>query len=270
MKNINRLLLTLLMTTSTIAFAAGNIATVNGVGISQNIFNQEVQRAVKSGAKDSPELREAIKNQMIADELVYQEAQKQKLDKNPDVVRIVEISKRQAMMDLYLAKSIKPQPITDSAVKEEYDNYKSRLGSQEYHLRLIHTSSEAAAQTALKQIKSGQDFAVVAQKTSIGPNAQQGGLIGWISFKTPAQEGKTNGLPLSVAQAVEKMRTGEASSIINANGVWWIVKLEETRSTKVLSFDELKQEIRQALNARAFDTALAAKLNALYKQAKIQ
>jgi parvulin-like peptidyl-prolyl isomerase len=270
MKNINRLLLTLLVTASATTFAASNVATVNGVGIPQNTFNMEVQRAIKSGAKDTPQLHEAIKRQMIANELIYQEAQKQKLDKAPEVIRATENVKRQAMVDLYIAKSVKPQPVTEAAVKEEYDNFKARLGAQEYRIRLIQTASEANAQAALKQIKSGQDFAQVAQKTSVNPSAQQGGAISWISFKTPAEEGKTNGLPLPIAQAIEKMKAGDVSPVISTNGSWWIVKLDEARPTKVPPFDELKTEIRNALNARAIDAALNAKLETLYKQAKIQ
>lgn len=265
MKSINRLLLTLLVATSASAFAASNIASVNGIGIPQNVFNLEVQRAIKSGATDTPELREAIKRQMIANILLFQEAQKQQLDKAPEVVRIVDNTKRQAMIDLYIAKTIKPQPVTDSAVKEEYDSFKSRLGSQEYRLRVIQATSEANAQTALKQIKTGQDFAQVAQKTSVSPSDST-----LVSFKTPAQEGNTNGLPLPVAQVIEKMKAGDVSSVISAGGIWWVLKVEAIRPTKTPHFDEIKNEIKQALNARAIDNAIAAKLESLYKQAKIQ
>jgi parvulin-like peptidyl-prolyl isomerase len=270
MKNIHRLLLTLVVSVSATTFAANNVITVNGVGIPQSTFDMEKQRAIKSGAKDTPQLHEAIKRQMIANELIYQEAQKQKLDKAPEVLRAVDNVKRQAMVDLYIAKSVKPQPITEAAVKEEYEQFKGRLGAQEYRIRIIQTASEANAQAALKHIKNGQDFAAVAQKTSVNPSAQQGGEINWFSFKTPAEEGKTNNLPLPIAQAIEKMRSGEVSHIINTHGAWWIVKLDKVRPTKVPPFEEVKTEIRNALTARAIDTALNAKLEALYKQAKIQ
>ena len=270
MKKINRLLLTLLLTANATTFAANNVATVNGVGISQDAFNMEVQRAIKSGAKDTAELHEAIKRQMIANELLYQEAQKQKLDKDPEVTRTLENVKRQAMVNLYITNYVNPQPVTEAAVKEEYENFKSRLGTKEYRIRLIQTESKANAQDALKQVKNGQDFSQVAQKASVNPSAQQGGAVNWISFKTPAQERKTNRLPFPIAQAIEKMKAGEVSPVINTNNSWWIVKLEEVRPTKVPPFDELKKEIRNALTARAIDTALNAKLESLSKQAKIQ
>lgn len=269
MKNINRLLLTLLITASATTFAASNVVTVNGVGIAQNTFNIAVQSVLKSGAKDTPQLREAIKRQMIANELLYQEAQKQKLDKAPEVIRATEEAKRQAMVELYIAKSVKPQQVTDAAVKEEYDNFTSRQGTQEYRIRLIQTASEANAQAALKQVKSGQDFAQVAQNLSIDPSAQQGGAVNWIRFKTPAQAGNTNNLPLPIAQAIEKMKGGDVSPVIHAENIWWIIKLEESRAAKVPKFEELKDEIRNALNVRAGNAALNAKLDALYKQAQI-
>lgn len=270
MKNISRLLLTLLVAISATTFAA-NVATVNGVGISQDQFNQALERATRSGAADSPQLRDALKRQLIVNELLYQEANKQKLGTTPEVTRTVDAVRRQAMVDTYIAKNVKPQPVTDAAVRSEYDNFKARLGPQEYRLRLIQTATEANAQESLRQIKQGQDFAQVAQRTSALPNATQGGAINWISFKTPVDSNATNlPIPVALAQAIEKLKPGEVSPVISSNNAFWIVKLEESRATKVPAFDDVKDEIRNALTARSLDAALGAKIETLSKQAKIQ
>jgi parvulin-like peptidyl-prolyl isomerase len=135
---------------------------------------------------------------------------------------------------------------------------------------VFEAASDSAAQAALKQMKQGQDFAKIAQHSSINPTAQNGGTIGWITFKTPATEGQTNGLPLSLAQSIEKTKVGNVSSIVMVDNTWWIVKVEQIRKTQIQPFATLKEEIRNALNSRAIDAAAITKIKALSKQAKIQ
>src|SRR5689334_7624129 len=50
------------------------LATVNGSVITQSTFEQVLKQALAQGNPDSPQLREAIKNQLIARELFLQEA----------------------------------------------------------------------------------------------------------------------------------------------------------------------------------------------------
>jgi len=77
------------------------------------------------------------------------------------------------------------------------------------------------AQDALRQIRSGADFAQVAAGFSDAPDALQGGTLGW---RAPAR------LPTVFADPVRGMKPGEVSGLLRSAAGFHIVKLLETRS----------------------------------------
>jgi parvulin-like peptidyl-prolyl isomerase len=239
------------------------MATVNGVPIPQSLFEQAVKQALSQGNPDGPQLREAVKSQLIARELFLQEAAKQKLDKDPKVVAAVEEAKRNAMLQRYLQTQLQLKQVTEEDLKAHYEKVKANVGSKEFHLRAIMLNSEPRAKEVREQAAKGKDFAELARQWSLAPSATRGGELGWVSFKSPAKEGETQGLPLPMAQAVEKMQKGKVSEPLNIQGGWWIVKLEDTRPTKLPTYEEAKPNIQRMLQAKEVERAtgeLAARL----------
>jgi peptidyl-prolyl cis-trans isomerase C len=245
------------------------VATVNGVPIAQSTFQQALQRALNQGSADTPELRAALKSQLIARELFVQEAQKQNLANDPLVIAAVEEARANAMVTLYLNQSIKPKPVTEADVRDQYEKIKATLGPEEYKLRIIVTRDKARVEEALAAARLGQPFAALAQQYSVVPSARRGGELDWVSFKSPAQEGKTSGLPLVVAQAVEKMRQGDVSDPLPFNKQWLIVRLEEKRPTVVPTFEQARPALHNMLAARALERATSDLVRTLVTGAKI-
>ena len=64
---------------------SGGVATVNGQPISQNTYNAFVAQQKAQGAPDSPQLQNAVKEELIRRELLVQEAKKKGLDKKSEV-----------------------------------------------------------------------------------------------------------------------------------------------------------------------------------------
>ena len=243
--------------------AAKPLATVNGIPIKQTTFEQALRQALAQGNPDSPQLRQALASQLIARELFAQEATKQGLDKDPEVVAIIEETKRSALAQRYLRGQIQPKPITEEDVRAYYEQVKAGYGGKEYKLRVIMLPNEPRAKELRDQLAKGKDFIELARQWSLAPSATRGGELEWVSFKTPAREGETQGLPLPIAQAVEKMQKGKVSEPIQVKDRWWLVKLDDTRSSKVPSFEEAKPGIQRMLTARELERAtgeLAAKL----------
>jgi parvulin-like peptidyl-prolyl isomerase len=245
------------------------IATVNGVPIPQSLFDQAVKQALAQGNPDSPQLREAVKSQLIARELFLQEASKQKLDKDPKVVAAVEEAKRNAMVQRYLQTQVQIKQITEDDVKAQYERVKASVGAKEFQLRAIMLNSEPRAKEVREQAVKGKDFAELARQWSLAPSATRGGELGWVSFKTPAKEGETQGLPLPLAQAVEKLQKGKVSEPVAVQSTWWIVKLEDTRPTKVPTFDEAKAQIHRMLQTKEAERATSELVGRLSKTATI-
>jgi subfamily B ATP-binding cassette protein HlyB/CyaB len=73
-------------------------------------------------------------------------------------------------------EQLKRSVITEQEVSELFLQRKSKLDRVTFHL--IRASSEQIAQELHRRVQAGQDFSMVAKEVSIGPEAQQGGLIG--------------------------------------------------------------------------------------------
>jgi peptidyl-prolyl cis-trans isomerase C len=245
------------------------VATVNGVPIPQSTFQKALRAALNRGGQDTPELRAAVKNQLIARELFAQEAKKRKLDTDPRVVEAAEEARTNAMVTLYLNQVIKPQAATEADLHAQYEKIKASLGPDEYKLRIIVTHEKARAEEALAAARQGRPFAQLAQQYSVAPTARRGGELDWVSFKSPAREGETNGLPLAVAQAVERMKPGDVSDPLSVNNQWLIVQLEEKRPTVVMSFEQAKPALQRMLTARAVERATSELVRSLASGAKI-
>lgn len=239
------------------------LATINGVPINQASFEQALRQATAQGNPDTPQLRQAIVKQLIARELFVQEAMKLGLDQDPEVLSIVEETKRSAMIQRYLRGQIQPRPVTEEEVRAHYERVKAGYGAKEYKLRVMLLPNEPRAREMRDQLAKGKDFVELARQWSLAPSASRGGELDWVSFKTPARDGETQGLPLPIAQAVEKLQKGKVSEPIAVQGRWWVVKLDDTRDTKLPSFDETKLSIQRMLTARELERVtgeLAAKL----------
>jgi EpsD family peptidyl-prolyl cis-trans isomerase len=244
-------------------------AVVNGVAIPSQEFNFLLQQALKQGNKDTPQLRERVRDQLIARELFLQEAKKRKLESDPQVVAMIEEARKNAMIQRYLKDAIKPEQVSDEVLHEQYEKAKAKLGPKEYKLRAIQLATEAKAKELQTRIKKGESFADLAQMESVSPSAQRSGELEWMSFKSPAQEGETGRLPLPIAQAVEKLAKGKVSEPIKVKDMWWLIKLENVRPTHVPTFEEARPSLLNALQSRELEKATNDLVQKLVKEAQI-
>ncbi len=249
------------------AQTAAAVATVNGTAITQADVDTLLRA---SGQPDSPQVRQAIKNQLITRVLVQQAAEKANYGDKPEVKAAVQQAKVNAEVQLYLRDNVKPEPVTDEQVKARYDELVAALGKNEYKPRLIVVKDPVTAATVLSELKSGKSFEGLARQYSMAPSRDTGGELPWVSFHTPAAEGKTGGLPLPVAQAIEKLTVGAATKdSIPVDGVRVIVKLDAKRPTQVPGFETAKPALQQQLQAIAVEKASAQMIGNLLKDAKI-
>lgn len=247
---------------------AGVVARVNGVPITQDQLDAAVRA---SRAPDTPALRSTLKSQLIARELFRQAAQKAHYENRPAVQAEIEQLKTAVVTQAWLHDQIKPQPVSDADVKAQYDKVVATLGDTEYKPRVIATRDADTAQKVLEQLKKGADFAQLARQYSQGPNAAQGGELGWISFKTPIQPGNTQNWPQPLAEALVKLPKGAVTSApVQVNDMWWIVRADDERPTQIPPFDQSKDMLRRQLEQAAQMKAATALVVDLTRQAHIE
>jgi peptidyl-prolyl cis-trans isomerase C len=220
--------------------AAGAVATVNGVAISDKAFDEIIKSIVSQGQADTPELRKTILDELIARELFVQESTKLGLDKTPEAKEQFSQIHQNFLMDLLVNNYLKSHPITDSDMRSEYDRQIAAIGdAQEYSLKQIVVSTEADAKAIIAALKKGDNFESLARDKSIDPSKSQGGNLGWVLSKQ---------IIPPIANVIANMNKGTVSSSpIQTSAGWHVVKVEDVRPFKAPSFDESKQRLQQAL-----------------------
>ncbi|WP_081087584.1 peptidyl-prolyl cis-trans isomerase [Burkholderia stagnalis] len=247
---------------------ADAVASVNGVPITK----AQIDDAVRAGkAPDTPALRDALKNQLIARELFRQAALKQHYDTKPQVVAAVEQAKALAMTQAYLRDQVRPAPVADADVKARYDAIVATLGENEYKPSVIAVNDADTAKQIITRLKKGEDFGKLAQEFSKGPAATQGGVLNWISFKTPITAGNTQNWPQPLAEALVKLPQGGLTrEPVQVGDAYWIVRVDDKRPTQVPAFDQAKDTLRQQLEQVALEKATAQVVADLIRNARIQ
>lgn len=244
------------------------LAIVNGVAIPLARLSDAMRAARQP---DTPELRRLFKQELIAREVLRQGAEQQNYGMKPAVQDAVNASKAAAETELYLRDNIHPEPITDAQVSARYHEIVGLMGNEEYKLRILSVADDATAAKVLERLRSGVAFDALVREYSIASSKEDGGEMPWVSFKTPAAEGKTQGVPLAVAQAVTQLSAGDVTPTpIAVDSVRVIVKLEAKRATQVPTFDQMKGAIRQQLQVLALKSASAGFISAQMQRATIQ
>ncbi|KAG8155585.1 hypothetical protein BFF94_000835 [Burkholderia catarinensis] len=247
---------------------ADAVASVNGVPITK----AQIDDAVRAGkAPDTPALRAALKNQLIARELFRQAALKLHYDTKPQVVAAVEQAKALAMTQVYLRDQVKPAPVADADVKARYDAIVATLGENEYKPSVIAVNDADTAKQIVARLKKGEDFGKLAQEFSKGPGAAQGGALNWISFKTPITAGNTQNWPQPLAEALVKLPQGGLTrDPVQVGDAYWILRVDDKRPTQVPAFEQAKDTLRQQLEQVALEKATAQVVADLIRNARIQ
>ena len=223
-------------------------ALVNGVSIPQARIDLRVKATVAQGQADSPELRKAIRDDMINLEVMAQEAVKTGLDKNADVVQQVELAKQSVLVGAFVQDYVKNHPISEDQLKQEYDKLKAKLGNKEYNTRHILVETEAEAKDIIAQLGKKAKFEKLAAKSKDTGSAAQGGSLGWAV--------PSNFVP-EFANALLNLKKGEyTKEPVQSQFGWHVIKLDDTRELKVPSFEEVKPQLQQRLQQQSIKKAI--------------
>ena len=240
MHNPSKLAAALLIgaTLSASALAAGNaFVTVNGVAVSQNTANIFIAEQKAQGAPDTPELKNAVREELIRRELLLQEAKKAGLDKKPDIAAQAEAARQAFFVRAYVQDYVKKNPISDADLKAQYETIKAQLGNTEYKARHILVKDEADAKAIIDNLKKGAKFEELA-KQSIDPGSKDnGGSLDWASagnFVKPFSDALT---------ALTKGKYTETP--VKTDFGYHIIMLEDTRPLTVPAFEEIKPRLLQ-------------------------
>ena len=239
--------------------ATGPVATVNGTVIPRQRLDMVVRQQMARGAADSEGLRAQVREALINNELLVQEANRTGLAKKPEVQQQIDLTRQEVIGNAMVAEHLRASPIADADIQKEYERAKSQTGDKEYRARHVLVATEDEAKSVIADIKKGAKFEDVAQKRSLDEGSRpKGGDLDW---NVPATFDK------AFADAMVKLDKGKMTDTpVRTRFGFHVILLEDVRSVSFPKLEQVKPQIQQSLVAQRVD----AYLRELRAKAKIE
>jgi peptidyl-prolyl cis-trans isomerase C len=224
----------------------GPVATVNGVAIPRYRSDLFVQQQAQRGNRDSEEMRTRIREVLINNEIVFQEAARSGTPKRPEVQQQLELMRHEVIVNAYIGDWLRKNPIAEGDVQKEYERARSLTGDKEYKARHILLESEEAAKGAIAEIAKGAKFEEVAQKSSKDEGTRpRGGELEW---SVPGNYDK------AFADAMVKLEKGKMTAApVRSRFGFHVIRLDDVRDVKFPPLDEVKPQIQQRLTQQKIE-----------------
>jgi len=109
--------------------------------------------------------------------------------------------------------------------------------------------------------KAGESFEKLAREYSKGPNASQGGSLGWVNpdYLMPEFRDAISGLPVK-----------EVSEVIILDNGCHLLYVKDKREAKALPFEEVRERVRQELYSRKIGEELDKLVSEMKQQVPIE
>ena len=223
---------------------AQNAAIVNGKAIPSARVDEFVAALTQQGRPDTPELRTAVRDELIAREIFVQEAEKKGLPRSAEVQRQLDSTRQDILIRAVIRDHLKTNPVTDAEIRAEYEKVTkgSGAGDKEYRARHILVESEAEAKAIIEQLKKGGKFEELAQKSKDPGSAQNGGDLDWNGPDTFVK-------PFS--EAMVRLEKGKYTETpVKSDFGWHVIRLDDVRDVKPPPLEQVGPQIKQELERR--------------------
>ncbi len=181
---------------------------------------------------------------IVEQQLLFQEAQRQGLDKESKVAKQLEEARKLILSQNMQNKMVEGLNLTDEEIKEFYDQNKQFYYEPvEYKLTQIVVDTEEQANAILGQVAQGGNFAEIANAQSkIKPD---GKFIPETAM--PFQKFK---------DVVRTLEVGKFSAVFQGEKGFYIVKIDEKKGGKEKNLDEVKDLIKSDVSYLKYLQAL--------------
>ena len=236
------------------------VATVNGAVIGKNRVDMLIKQGAGSGRPDSPETRQAIIDQLAMQMVIAEEAVKKGLDKSAEVTERMELVRQSVLANAYVQDFLKNNPVSDEALKAEYERIKATITGSEYKASHILVEKEAEAKDIIAKLKKDPGaFAKLAMEKSKDTGSKaKGGDLGWIDLSQMVPE---------FSAAVSKLEKGKfTQEPVKSQFGYHVILLEDKKPIEAPPFEQVKPSLTQQLQQQN----LKKQLDELKGKAKIE
>lgn len=220
------------------------VASVNGESVSEALLDAYLR--ARGASEPSLEQRRQALKELINLVLLRQQAEKQGLDEQPDVMADLALHRVTTLATRQVRQHNSENPVTEEDARAEYDSNRETAGTKEYRVRHILLDNRQAAQQAIVDLNNGADFAELADERSIDTRKEAGGDLGWLNLTQ---------LPKALQDPVRELRAGAHSQQpVQTRFGWHVLKLVETRKLEAPGFDQVKQGVIASLQRQRVES----------------
>ena len=212
----------------------------------QGQYDVLLKERLAQGGQDTPEVRNAVKEELNTRELLAREAKKAGLQNTPDVKTQMDLASQTVLVRAYVTDWVKKNPVPEAELKKEYDTIKSQIGDKEYKVRHILVEKEDDAKAIITELQKGAKFDELAKSRSKDPGSKDKG--GDLEWNAPANFVK----PFGDAMKTTPKGKFTAQPVQTQFG-WHVIEVEDVRDAKVPGYDEVKPQLQQRLQAQWLD-----------------
>lgn len=248
------------------------IAKVNNIAITLEDLNEEiaafntaVEEAKPEAKISTPEQKiNYLKNEMVRRMLLYQEALTRGVDKNEEVQKVLEKTKRDLLVVELVREEARKIDASPKEIEEYYNTYKDQLREpEERQVREIMVLTEPEGKDVLIQLLQGGDFATLAKERSKAASSKEGGDLGFV------KKGKKFPQFDEVAFA-DSLEAGKMSTVFKGPDGYYIVKLEAKRGGKQKQLSEMWDDIKKGLTFLKQQQRIESLITKLSQDSKIE
>ena len=219
------------------AKADGKIS-VNGVIIPQAHFDAMNKEREATGQPATPEVGNAIREELVSREVLSQAAKKKGLDRDATVAAQMDMARQAVLIRAYFDDFVKANPVTDAQLKTNYDQFVAQMGDKEYKARHILVDKEDEAKAIIASLKRGDAFDKVAKEKSKDTGSKDnGGDLDW---------GPAGRYVPEFGNAMKALQKGQTTDTpVKTPFGFHVIRLDDVRDMKVPKYDEVKDNLRQ-------------------------
>ena len=270
-------LVSMLLLASTMA-AAQTLVTVDGKAITQKDVDTALMNATQGRFNQVPaqkqaEFRKQVLEQLIAKELVYNDAKKTGVLKSKDFKnefkKVQERVKKDLVIQVWQKRELDKVKVSAKELKDYYNKNKEEFNEKEsVHARHILVKTENEAKSIIKSMKSlkgealKNKFIELAKTKSTGPSGPKGGDLGYFSKGQMVPEFNNKVFSMKVGTITTKP--------VKTQFGYHVIYLEDKKAKVLRAFTEVKSFIEQRLKLEKFKSIMKTKMAALQKKATIK
>ena len=220
------------------------VASIGGI----NITREEIDRAAEDNFEtliQVPEAQQAffLSSLVAIQKIAARNAISEGLANSDAVQQRLAYQKEKILHDIWVAEQIHAR-VTENDIRAYFDTYvapelaKQNENVEEVQAHHILVATQGEAETVIKRLEKGEDFAALAGELSLGPSASRGGNLGYFLAEEMVQ---------AFSDAAFALQPGELSAPVETEFGWHVIRLEDRRVVPPPSFEDLSEQIRAFL-----------------------